>query len=900
MNLPNTGVFDLNWSSVTGINGYKIDFFVNKTNLKKVFADSSATSFSYTGYREGDFAQANLYTYKTFNNHKIYSANAVQSFSKTFSPENFNTTSGESFYFTGIEVNNTSLDSTLYTGNIYEADASYELPDSPNDGIDFNFSDPKPRIIGLSTTSKVNSGQLYEVDRVRFTSSTGTIASIRINGTDNLNIAYRGVNWEMTSIAQSAGFFSTGSINDDTVNIKYNLISPRDKSLINNFQDFINEPFGKSVTGYIEDQSGYHVSIPNIFSTTVNFTYTGNNRNFNFHIVAEDYYTGLSTGIISLNNSFAKVEELPFATETINNSSGNLNFFPVYSKAITGIHAFLYNDSSYSSLDQTLITDDTSSFSFQIDLNSDKYLKLIPYERYGSGHHYNPQTNFGIYENVNEASNTAKINLKSFQTISGERFAKVYGNTNLQSYSGYHLDFSIYTGINNSTNQYFSGSFNNDVDYLFDVTGSRSGAEENFNVDFVLYKSGNSQYLDSGTMQMFVPYPKITRTSIIQNNSSDSPSFDFNWNTNIKNYTSYLNFLINYSGVNQYTTQDKTLNIPMSGVRQKSINVSLVNSSNSGEVYDTLSLTGISYIPRISEIQVINDEFYAPKFDQVVISPLISGDYFSGFKLYENKTFKIVDAQLTTGKESLDSWSINESFFNQESNENYINIPSPASVETQRQALSTGDMLGSGYYLTGNIYHYKIIPYDFVGSGEMFEFDLEHGLANFATVIRSDTDTTINNVTVISGNVGNVDASLVTVSGNVNTVSSNLGTVSGDLINTQSDLATISGRTKVLPTGNQIMSGNLNVTGNSHISGQLNVGRTEDNVLFAVHGTGSFINSNLEVSGRLAVSGRLTIGGDPPTSSTNTGIRGQIAFDENYFYVCTGRNRWGRIELSDW
>ena len=125
---------------------------------------------------------------------------------------------------------------------------------------------------------------------------------------------------------------------------------------------------------------------------------------------------------------------------------GNLNFFPVYSKAITGIHAFLYNDSSYSSLDQTLITDDTSSFSFQIDLNSDKYLKLIPYERYGSGHHYNPQTNFGIHENVNQAPDTAKINLKSFQTISGERFARVYGNTSLQSYSGYHLDFSIYTG----------------------------------------------------------------------------------------------------------------------------------------------------------------------------------------------------------------------------------------------------------------------------------------------------------------------------------------------------------------------------------------------------------------------------------------------------------------------
>ena len=813
MNLPNTGVFDLSWSSVTGINGYKIDLFVNRANLKKVFLDSSATSFSYTGYREGDFAQANLYTYRTFNNHKIYSPSAIQSFSTTFVPENFNTTSGESFYFTGIEVNNNATASQL----------------------------------------------------------------------------------------SSSGLNATGVVNSNSFSIKYNLISPRDKSLITDFQDFINEPFSKSITGYIEDQSGYHESIPNIFSTTVNTTYTGNNRNFNFYIIAEDYYTGLSTGIISLSNSFAEVQELPFTTNKINNSSGILNFFPVYSKTITGIQAFLYNDSNYSSLDQELISDETSSLSFQIDLNSDKYLKLIPYEIYGSGHHYNSQTNFGIFENVSGISNNAKINLKSFQNISGDRFARIYGNTNLKSYSGYHLDFSIYTGTNSYSNQYFSGSFNSDINYTFDVTGNRSGQEENFNVDFVLYKSGENNYLDSGSINMYIPYPKITKTSVIESNTQSSQHFNFNWNCNITNFSSYLNFLVNYSGQNQYTTTDKALNLPINQSREQEIQVSLVNAFNSGQVYDSLSITGISIAPFIESMQLVNDEFYAPKFDQVVVFPLLSGQRktISGFQLYENKTFKIVDQELENAKSNQDSWSLSQDFFTQETTEEYLNIPSPQSVSPQIQVLSSGEM-GTGYYATGNVYHYKIVPFDFVGSGEMFEFDLEHGLANFATVIRSDTDTTINNVTVISGNVGNVDASLVTVSGNVNTVSSNLNTVSGDLINTQSDLATISGRTKVLPTGNQIMSGNLNVTGNSHISGQLNVGRTEDNVLFAVHGTGSFINSNLEVSGRLAVSGRLTIGGDPPTSSTNTGIRGQIAFDENYFYVCTGRNRWGRIELSDW
>ena len=110
----------------------------------------------------------------------------------------------------------------------------------------------------------------------------------------------------------------------------------------------------------------------------------------------------------------------------------------------------------------------------------------------------------------------------------------------------------------------------------------------------------------------------------------------------------------------------------------------------------------------------------------------------------------------------------------------------------------------------------------------------------------------------------------------------------------------------VLPTGEQIMSGNLTVTGASHISGELNVsgqvnvGRSTDNVLFSVHGTGSSINSNLEISGRLAVSGRVTIGGDPPDNATHSGVVGQIAFDSQYFYVCTGSNKWGRVGISSW
>ena len=34
----------------------------------------------------------------------------------------------------------------------------------------------------------------------------------------------------------------------------------------------------------------------------------------------------------------------------------------------------------------------------------------------------------------------------------------------------------------------------------------------------------------------------------------------------------------------------------------------------------------------------------------------------------------------------------------------------------------------SGYYTSGNIYNYKLVPFDFVGSGEVLSFDLEQSV----------------------------------------------------------------------------------------------------------------------------------------------------------------------------
>lgn len=37
-----------------------------------------------------------------------------------------------------------------------------------------------------------------------------------------------------------------------------------------------------------------------------------------------------------------------------------------------------------------------------------------------------------------------------------------------------------------------------------------------------------------------------------------------------------------------------------------------------------------------------------------------------------------------------------------------------------------------------------------------------------------------------------------------------------------------------------------------------------------------------------------------PASATSAGIQGQIAEDDNFFYVCIATNTWKRVAISTW
>ena len=52
--------------------------------------------------------------------------------------------------------------------------------------------------------------------------------------------------------------------------------------------------------------------------------------------------------------------------------------------------------------------------------------------------------------------------------------------------------------------------------------------------------------------------------------------------------------------------------------------------------------------------------------------------------------------------------------------------------------------------------------------------------------------------------------------------------------------------------------------------------------------------------GQTKVNSSLVIKSATPASATATGVAGQIAWDANYYYVCTATNTWKRISLTTW
>ena len=123
-------------------------------------------------------------------------------------------------------------------------------------------------------------------------------------------------------------------------------------------------------------------------------------------------------------------------------------------------------------------------------------------------------------------------------------------------------------------------------------------------------------------------------------------------------------------------------------------------------------------------------------------------------------------------------------------------------------------------------------------------------------------------------------------------------------------------------SGNSYVENNLYLTGSGFIEDDLYIsgsGFIEDEL----HVTGKgFFNNRIDISGNLNFTGELSNPNDPdyilsglrfngvpwrqaiwvdaPSTPSSQGTAGEIANDDDYFYVCVGENNWKRSALTTW
>jgi hypothetical protein len=102
---------------------------------------------------------------------------------------------------------------------------------------------------------------------------------------------------------------------------------------------------------------------------------------------------------------------------------------------------------------------------------------------------------------------------------------------------------------------------------------------------------------------------------------------------------------------------------------------------------------------------------------------------------------------------------------------------------------------------------------------------------------------------------------------------------------------------------------NTNVT---NFRSAIGLGETNDVTFSNVNVNGTLTAANLSLSNTTVTnpftfSNNVTIEGTfvfasptVPTTTTNTGVKGQLAYTNNYLYICISNNTWRRIQLGTW
>lgn len=79
--------------------------------------------------------------------------------------------------------------------------------------------------------------------------------------------------------------------------------------------------------------------------------------------------------------------------------------------------------------------------------------------------------------------------------------------------------------------------------------------------------------------------------------------------------------------------------------------------------------------------------------------------------------------------------------------------------------------------------------------------------------------------------------------------------------------------------------------GNDRIAFQNNQNNNEDAIFFA---------DSLSTNSNININGQLRVATHTPSSASDTGTAGTIAWDSDYIYICVSNDSWKRVSIASW
>ena len=210
----------------------------------------------------------------------------------------------------------------------------------------------------------------------------------------------------------------------------------------------------------------------------------------------------------------------------------------------------------------------------------------------------------------------------------------------------------------------------------------------------------------------------------------------------------------------------------------------------------------------------------------------------------------------------------------------------------------TGTLSGSAANISGNI-----TGNYFIGNGALLTGVVATEIGTLTTLSVTGNITTGNlqslgTVSALGNVTGNYfigNGALLTGIGGSNALPSQYGQA-GKYLTTDGDAA----------SWNDALGGSLTFTGGTSIADQgteLSGGSATSIADNAIEGGRAASNYNLTLAA-IALTGQFEdlVGLDepPPGQANSTGTLGQLAFDNNWLYICVGTNTWRRAALQSW